>query len=76
MAALKYKNPLTGLWEDVPAFQGKSAYQIAVDCGFGGTEEEWLDSLAGADYVLTPADKEDIANLVLERFTDVSEVGQ
>lgn len=25
---------------------GKSAYQIAVDNGFSGTEEEWLKSLA------------------------------
>ena len=28
---------------------GKSAYQIAVDNGFEGTEEEWLQSLKGAD---------------------------
>lgn len=28
---------------------GKSAYQIAVDNGFEGTEQEWLDSLKGAD---------------------------
>ena len=28
---------------------GKSAYQIAVDNGFVGTEAEWLDSLQGAD---------------------------
>ena len=27
--------------------QGKSAYQIAVDNGFVGTEQEWLDSLIG-----------------------------
>ena len=26
---------------------GKSAYEIAVDSGFKGTEEEWLDSLRG-----------------------------
>ena len=26
---------------------GKSAYQTAVDCGFEGTEEEWLASLVG-----------------------------
>lgn len=26
---------------------GKSAYQVAVDNGFTGTEEEWLDSLQG-----------------------------
>lgn len=27
--------------------QGKSAYQIAVDNGFIGTEQEWLNSLVG-----------------------------
>lgn len=27
---------------------GKSAYQIAIDHGFDGTEEEWLDSLHGS----------------------------
>lgn len=26
---------------------GKSAYEVAVDNGFEGTEEEWLDSLVG-----------------------------
>ena len=30
----------------------------------------------GKDYNLTLSDKTEIANLVLERFTDVSEVGQ
>lgn len=29
--------------------QGKSAYQIAVDNGFVGTEQEWLESLKGSD---------------------------
>lgn len=29
--------------------QGKSAYDIAVDNGFEGTVEEWLESLKGAD---------------------------
>lgn len=28
---------------------GKSAYQIAIDNGFVGTEQEWLESLKGAD---------------------------
>ncbi len=28
---------------------GKSAYQVAVDNGFVGTEQEWLDSLQGED---------------------------
>lgn len=40
---------------------GKSAYQIAVDNGFKGTETEWLESLHGEDYVLTEADKQNIA---------------
>ncbi len=29
---------------------GKSAYQIALDNGFVGTEQEWLDSLKGEAY--------------------------
>lgn len=46
---------------------GKSAYQIAVENGYSGTESEWLLSLKGADgakgdnYVLTEQDKSDIA---------------
>ena len=31
------------------SLKGKSAYQIAVDEGFDGTEEEWVASLKGAD---------------------------
>ena len=34
---------------------GKSAYQIAVDGGFEGTEEEWLTSLKGAQGEQGPA---------------------
>ena len=29
----------------IHAIRGRSAYQIAVDNGFKGTEREWLDSL-------------------------------
>lgn len=32
--------------------KGKSAYQIALENGFVGTEEEWLESLKGADGVI------------------------
>lgn len=32
---------------DISSLQGKSAYQIALDNGFSGTEAEWLDSLKG-----------------------------
>lgn len=27
---------------------GKSAYEVAIDNGFSGTEQEWIDSLIGA----------------------------
>lgn len=37
---------------------------------------EQLANLKGDDYVLTEADKTDIADIVLSNFTDVSEVGQ
>lgn len=32
-----------------PGQDGKSAYEIAVENGFEGTEEEWLSSLQGED---------------------------
>lgn len=31
----------------VPTAQGESAYDVAVDDGYSGTEEEWLESLKG-----------------------------
>ena len=53
---------------------GKSAYQIAVENGFVGTEAEWLESLKGIkgdpgnDYVLTDTDKSEIANIVINEY--------
>lgn len=35
---------------------GKSAYQLAVDAGFDGTETQWLESLKGAPGDTTAAD--------------------
>lgn len=67
------------------------AYYIAVKNGFEGTEKEWLASLKGEqgekgkdgvngvdgkDYVLTEANKEEIADIVQKMFVDVSEVGR
>lgn len=49
---------------DIRGDNGKSAYEIAVANGFVGTESEWLESLKGVpgdDYVLTEADKTEIA---------------
>lgn len=46
-ATKEYVNELIGNIES--GADGKSAYQIALDNGFEGTEEEWLESLNGAD---------------------------
>ena len=37
----------TGGTSGIPGAPGKSAYEIAVDHGFKGTEAEWLESLRG-----------------------------
>jgi hypothetical protein len=37
-------------WNLVPGTASKSAYVIAVENGFVGTEAEWLTSLEGAPY--------------------------
>lgn len=45
-------NILNGLYENCGAFKGdpgKSAYQIAVDNGYVGSESQWLASLHGED---------------------------
>lgn len=54
-----------------PGKNGKSAYEIAVDNGFEGTEQEWLDSLQGytpqkgIDY-FTPEDINEIVDQVID----------
>ena len=40
-------SPSASAGEDLP--RGKSAYEVAVENGFSGTETEWLASLTGAD---------------------------
>lgn len=53
---------------------GKSAYQIAIENGFVGTESEWLESLKGQDYVLTEEDKHEIAQTAIADIADGDEV--
>lgn len=50
---------------EIKGEDGKSAYQIAVENGFEGTEVEWLESLKGDDYILTNTDKSEIANIII-----------
>lgn len=40
-----------GTTETIKGADGKSAYQIAVDEGFAGTQAEWIASLKGADGI-------------------------
>lgn len=57
--------------------QGKSAYEIALLHGFEGTEAEWLQSLKGEKgdlYILSSADKEEIATLTFALIKDGDEV--
>lgn len=62
---------------------GKSAYELAVDHGFEGSEEEWLESLKGKDGVdgvdgytpvkgkdyFTQSDKDEVAIEAASRLT-------
>ena len=47
---------------------GKSAYELAVENGYIGTEEEWISSLKGDTYTLTTTDKQDIAEIVATEY--------
>lgn len=58
---------------DIKTLRGKSAYEIAVENGFVGTEAEWLQSLhgkdgktpvKGVDY-FTEADKAEMVSAVI-----------
>ncbi len=51
-----------------PGKDGKSAYQIAVDNGFVGSEAEWLESLHGKDGATTSGGD---ASLSIEAITDL-----
>lgn len=39
---------------------GSSAYEVAIENGFEGTEAEWLESLKGRDGVITITEEQDI----------------
>lgn len=75
MAILRIKDK-DGNWINVPAIKGQSAYEIAKENGFGGTEQEWLDSLSsvytgsgdmpeGYDIQIDPDGDADEVNYIL-----------
>ena len=48
MSVLHLKDLNTGEWLSIDSLQGQSAYDVAVEQGFQGTEQEWLASLVGS----------------------------
>lgn len=79
MAVLKIRDK-NGNIIPIPAIKGengKSAYEIAVDHGFEGTEEEWLESLKGSDIVMVerPTEiKEFLNDFAAQANSDISGV--
>lgn len=51
--SIKYRDPVSGQFREIPGLKGDSAYEIAVENGFVGTEAEWLESLKGSGTVLS-----------------------
>lgn len=76
---LMAKNYVNSVLSGVNIIVGKSAYEIALDCGFEGTPEEWLETLKGdkptkgVDY-FTAADKDELVSLVLSSLPSAEEV--
>ena len=61
---------ISGSSSDGTGTAGKSAYEIAVDNGFIGTETDWLDSLVGKEGRSISAVTNDEYNNVIATFTD------
>ena len=51
-------------------FKGESAYEIAVNNGFVGTEQEWLKSLKGKDGKYIDLMSKDDNNNIIVTYTD------
>ena len=76
---LMAKNYVNNVLNGVNTIVGKSAYEIALDCGFEGTPEEWLETLKGdkpvkgVDY-FTASDKDELIAEVLASLPSAEEV--
>lgn len=57
-----------GAIQGKPGKDGKSAYELAVENGFDGTEKEWLESLKGkdGDAQIQTITREEIEKLFLQ----------
>lgn len=66
------ENAVNSYLDANPVGIGKSAYEIAVDNGFQGTESEWLVSLKGADGKSITKLEVDENNNLIATFTDNS----
>jgi hypothetical protein len=70
MSVIYYRDK-DGVFKEVPAIQGKSAYQYAVEGGYEGTEEEFAAALAGVDSAATRAeDAADRTEELLNSYVD------
>ncbi len=47
---IRIKNS-SGGYESLTALRGYSSYELAVQCGFEGSEEEWMNSIIGDGWV-------------------------
>lgn len=40
-----------GKYESLPALRGQDPYELAVEAGFTGTKEEWVNAVIGNDWI-------------------------
>lgn len=66
--------PITISTVGVAGQRGKSAYEVAVDNGFIGTEQEWLESLKGKDGVNSTTGTVEPVSMNFPRIKDMLDV--
>ena len=70
---VNFKSLVEGILNENPTqfkgTDGKSAYELAVDSGFVGTEQEFLDSLKGADGAIGENGKTPIYDFTYDEAT-------
>ena len=75
LAYIMSKKYVDQVISDLDSLQGKSAYEIAVEQGFSGTEAEWLKSLEGESGVYVGSgEMPDDCNVQIDPQGDASQV--